>query len=239
MRRIVLLLVLVVAGCAKGHVTATQTSLSGPLPPPSQVVVTDFAIQPQDIRLDRGVSAQVMRAASGEPVSEQVMQVATVTRAALSETLVKKLAGFGLPATRVAAGVVPPPGTLLVQGQILSVDQGNRTRRTLIGLGAGKSSVSADAQVYYIADPSQPMFLQSFSGEADSGRAPGAAETMGVGAATDRIVTSTALTAGTHTAAEMRRTGDEANADKLAEALARQIAVYAAGQGWISPAVLK
>jgi hypothetical protein len=37
----------------------------------------------------------------------------------------------------------------------------------------------------------------------------------------------------------VRRTTDEANADKLANALARQIGGYAVSQGWISPAALK
>jgi Domain of unknown function (DUF4410) len=234
-----LLAALAVAGCAKGHVTATETVQTGLLPRPAQVVVSDFAVRPEEVKLDRGVSAQLQRAASSDTPSEKMMEAARATQAALTQTLVKKLVSYGLPAAPIASGVVPPPGSLLVQGQIVSVDEGNRTRRTLIGLGAGKSSVSADAQLYYAVDPAQPLFLQSFTGEADSGRAPGAAETMGVGAATDRIVTSAAMTAGTHAVGEVRHTSDEANADKLAEALAKQIGTYAVGQGWISPAALR
>jgi Domain of unknown function (DUF4410) len=198
-------------------------------------MVTDFALQPEEIKLDQGVSAQLIRAANGQPTSETQMQVARVTQGALAGTLVNGLMSYGLPATRLATGVVPPAGAMLVQGQIVSVDEGNRTRRTLIGLGAGKSRINADAQIYYITNPAQPLFLQSFTGEADSGRASGAAETMGAGAAAGRIVTVTAVTAGTHTIAEVRRTTDKANADKLADALARQIGGYAVNQGWISP----
>jgi hypothetical protein len=238
MKRLLVVL-LALAGCANGHVTATQTPITGPLPAPSRVMVTDFALQPEEIRLDQGVSAQLIRAANGQPTSETQMQVARVTQAALAETLVDRLMSYGLPATRLATGVVPPAGAMLVQGQIVSVDEGNRTRRTLIGLGAGKSRINADAQIYYVTNPTQPLFLQSFTGEADSGRAPGAAETMGAGAAAGRIVTATAVTAGTHTFAEARRTTDEANADKLADALARQIGGYAVNQGWILPAALK
>jgi len=239
MKRALLLLALGVGACAKGHVTATQTTPTGPLPRPTQILVTDFAVGPHEVRLDRGVSAEVMRAATGESTSQTLMQVARATQAALTETLVRQLVSYGLPATRLAGGVVPPAGVVLVQGQIVSIDEGNRTRRTLIGLGAGKSSISADAQIYDLADPAQPLFLQSFVGDADSGRAPGAAETMGVGAAGDRIVTSAAVTAGTHGVAEVRRTSDEANADRLATALARQIGGYAVSQGWIAPTALK
>jgi hypothetical protein len=222
----VLLFVFAVAGCARGHVTATQTAATGPLPSPSRVMVTDFAVQPENVSLDQGVAARLTRATDPQATPQ-------------TQTLVQRLVSYGLPATRLPTGVVPPNGVLLVQGQIVSIDQGNRTRRTLIGLGAGKSQISANAQLYYITTPAQPQFLVSFTGEADSGRAPGAAETMGAGAAADRLATSAALTAGTHAAGEMRHTSDQANADKLAEALARQIGGYAVNQGWIPPDAVK
>src|SRR5258707_6348653 len=43
---------------------------------------------------------------------------------------------------------------VIVDGQMLSIDEGNRTRRNLIGLGAGHSTVEADMQVYYDASDS-------------------------------------------------------------------------------------
>lgn len=234
-----LLLLFAVAGCARGHVTPTQATAAVALPPPSQVMVTDFTVQPGDVTLDQGVGARLARATDPQATMDRMMNAATATQAALTETLVQRLASYGLPATHLPTGVVPPGGVLLVQGQILSIDQGNRTRRTLIGLGAGKSQVSANVQIYYITTPAQPRFLISFAAQADSGRAPGAAETMGAGAAAGRIAASTALTAGTHTVGEMRHTSDEANADKLAEALARQIGDYAVNQGWLRQDALK
>lgn len=238
-RRAVLLAGLAVAACSGGHVRTAQTALTGALPRPAQVVVTDFAITPDEVKLDRGVGVSVMRNASGQPASEAQMKAAQATQSALSETLVAQLRAEGLPAVRVAPGAVPPPGTLLVQGQILGVDQGNRARRLLIGLGAGKSQVQADSQLYYIADPSQPQFLRAFTGSADSGRMPGAAETMGAGAAAQTVGSSAAVTTATHTNAEARHTDAEAEADALAKALAHQIGTYAAAQGWIAASAVK
>jgi hypothetical protein len=202
-------------------------------------VVTDFAITPDQVRLDSGVRAEFLRAESGQPMSALEMQAARVAQAALDDTLAAQLASYGLPVQRLPAGAVPPPGTLLVQGQIISVNEGNRTRRRLIGLGAGKSSVSADAQLYYVTDPMQPRFLKSFTGTADSGRMPGGAETMGAGAAADRLTTSAAMTGAAHAGTEERRDSDQSNADKLAQALARQIGTFAAGQGWIQASAVR
>ncbi len=233
MKGVVLLLGLAVVGCSTGHIGTTESAGTAAMSAPAHVVVTNFAITPDQVRLDSGVRAQFMRSQTDQPLSVSQMQAAEETQAALAETLASRLESYGLPVRRLPAAQVPPPGTLLVQGQIISIDEGNRTRRKLIGLGAGKSSIAADAQLYYIADPGHPHFVQSFTGSADSGHMPGAAETMGAGAAAQHIATSAALTGATHLGAEARRTDDEANADKLATALARQIGNFAVAQGWI------
>jgi hypothetical protein len=232
MKRCALLLGLAVAACSQGHVQTTQRAVTGTLPAPAHVVVTDFTLKPEQVKLDTGIGPRLLAAESGEPASAREMQAAQATQATLAATLISRLASYGLPVERLPAKATPPPNTLLVQGQIGAVNEGNRSRRTLIGLGAGQSSIAANAQLYYITDPSQPQFVQSFSGTADSGRKPGEAETMGAGAAADRLARSSAITAATHTG-EARRTDDEANADRLAEALARQIGAYAVSQRWI------
>ncbi|MDE2514427.1 MAG: hypothetical protein KGL12_00230 [Rhodospirillales bacterium] len=59
---------------------------------------------------------------------------------------------------------------------------------------------------------------------------------MGLGAAAGAATAaSAAASAGAHAADENRNTGDAALASKAAEALAGQIAQYAATQGWIAP----
>jgi hypothetical protein len=226
-------LVLSVAACSKGHVETTAVAPSAPLPAPTHVIVTDFTVSADQVRLDTGIGGMLRRQVNGEADATAVTQSAQEAQAALAENLARKLTAYGLPVERLPATVVPPPGSLLVQGQINSIDQGNRTRRTLIGLGAGKSSVTADAQLYYVGQAAAPQFLQSFTGTADSGHMPGAAETMGAGVAAQRVATSTALTAASHAGAEMYKTGDAANAAKLADALARQIGAYAVQEGWI------
>jgi Domain of unknown function (DUF4410) len=125
---------------------------------------------------------------------------------------------------------------VLVQGQIVSVDEGNRTRRTLIGLGAGASSIAVDAQVLYRRPEVQrPQLLEAFTASGNSGRAPGMAETLGVGAAADRLATSAVVGAGLHGVGERRRTGSDDNARRIADALAPQIGQLFARLGWIPP----
>ena len=239
MKRLIVLFALGLVGCSTGHVTTTQSGAAGTLPPPEHVIVTDFAVTPDVVTLDSGVSARLMRSQNGEPASAIQARIAQATQAAMAETLAARLASYGLPVERMPDGAVPPPDSVLVQGQIISVDQGNRTRRNVVGFGAGKSSVRATAQLYYVAEPARPRFLRSFKGSADSGRMPGAAGTMGAGAVANHLATSAAMTGAAHAGAEARQTGDTVNADKLARALARQIGNYAVAQAWIPASALQ
>jgi hypothetical protein len=75
--------------------------------------------------------------------------------------------------------------------------------------------------------------MTAVEGEADSGHMPGAAETMGAGAAAQRAASSAALTGATPAGAEARSTTDTAEAGALADQLALRIGQFAVTQGWI------
>jgi uncharacterized protein DUF4410 len=229
-----------IAACSPARVQSVADYAGPSLPRPDRVIVYDFAIAPEQVHLDQGIGARIKRASGGQPVSAQEWQAATATQSALADALTAELVSYGLPAARATGDAAPTEGTsLLVRGQIVGIDEGNRTRRVLIGLGAGKSSVSADAQLYYAAYPAPPRLLSAFQGSSDSGRAPGIVGTAGVGAAAGRLATSAAVGGAMHAGLEARRTGDSANATRLADALGRQIGRFAAAQAWIAPGAVK
>lgn len=232
-----LLLGLAIAGCNPARVQGTRDYNGPALPRPERLLVRDFAITPQDVRLDQGIRSRLTRATSDGPLSAQQLQVARQANATLAETLVAQLRQAGIPAERAVGQIGPERGnTALIEGQIVSVDEGNKTRRTLIGLGAGRSSIAADAQLFYREGAAAPRLLETFESSADSGRAPGAAETMGVGAAAGSGIAATAAaSAGMHVVSERRAASPEDLARKIAEGLAPRIEQYFASQGWISP----
>jgi hypothetical protein len=233
-----LALISVLSACSHARVQATQSYLGPPIPRPNHVYVAYFSITPEQVRLDQGIGARITRAASDQALSARELKAAQDTQAALAEHLVDRLRKYGLPA-EIPTNTPGSANDLLVQGQIVGVDQGNRTRRILIGLGAGKSSISADAQLYYLTETAPPRFVTAFEGQADSGRMPGAAETMGAGAAAERIGTSAALTGATHGGAEMRHTSDTAEAGNLANEIALRVGQLAVAQGWILQTALQ
>jgi hypothetical protein len=226
------------ASCSHAKVQTTETYFGPPMSRPGHIFVSYFSIDPDQVHLDQAVRARIERATSDESLSARERQAAQDTQAALAERLVERLAHYGLPAEITTDNGAGTPG-LLLQGQIGRIDQGNRTRRLLIGLGAGKSSITADAQLYSVSGTAPPRFLTAFQGQADSGQAPGAAETMGAGAAAQRVGTSAALTGATHAGAETRRTSDTAEATQLADAIALRIGQFGVAQGWIPASALQ
>ncbi len=223
--------------CNHARVQTEEAYMGPQTSRPDRILVGYFAISPEQVRLDQGIGARIVRIAGDQPLSALELQAAQATQVALAARLVDDLRKYGLPAEFSASAAVP--GTsVLVTGQIVGIDQGNRSRRILIGLGAGKSSVSADMQLYYQA-PGQPArFMNAFQGQADSGHMPGAAETMGVGAAAGTVAGSAALSGAMHAGAESRTAPDTREASRLADGLARQIGEFAVSMGWIAPAAL-
>ena len=229
------LLLLSLTSCTQARVNSAQSFAVDPLPRPDIVLVRDFVVNPEDVSVDQGLRARITRQLTGQPLNAEQQEAARQARTAFTQALVARLRSYGLPAYSAQPGAPPAGRVLWVQGQIVSIDEGNRTRRTLIGLGAGASSVDVNAQLLYQKSGALPELLETFTANGDSGHAPGAAETMGAGAAAGRLATSAAVTAGTHGISERRRAGNDDNARRIADALAPQIRDYFASHGWTAP----
>jgi hypothetical protein len=219
-------LILLVAACAPTHVESSYSSPSGPLPRPQMIVVQDFIAPGGGGALDRGLRARLQRELNGSSAAAESETDAAKAVDALARSLVEQLVAAGLPAMRSAA----PPASdrdpvLIVAGQLLSVDEGNATRRNLVGLGAGHSEVVADVQVYLARRGQSPALVQSFKADAQSSRKPGAAETAGVGAATGRMAESAA---GNVAASELVSASTEADAARMGKEIANKIAALIA-----------
>ena len=183
---------LALAGCAPTQVQSTYQR-DAAMPRPEQVLVYDFAVSPEDVQLDRGLGGEVEQMAKGTPRTEQEIQLGRKAARALSDELVERINAMGLPARRVVGAPSRWERAVLIEGQFVSIDQGNSTERTVIGLGVGHSQVQTLVQVYETRG-AQLVRLEEFATDAASGIRPGAAETMGVGAEERRVGKECSLT---------------------------------------------
>jgi Domain of unknown function (DUF4410) len=228
-------LVLAVSACSSARVQPAQTYSGSTLPRPSVVVVSDYAVTPEDVKLDSGAGSRLKSLFGSASTDERQVEIGRKVAAAISKTLVKEIEKLGLPVIQGDATTATSGSTLVVAGQLLSIDEGNRTRRNIIGLGAGSSSVKADTQLYYRSAGAVDRLVASYEAESESGRKPGAAETLGVGAATDAVGRMAVTSAGTSVASETLSADVDDLGAKMAKEVAKQLAQFFVSQGWIPP----
>lgn len=211
-------------GTGRVHIKSIRLySGASPLTKPTEIVVYNFAATPEEVELNRSVLNRVRMRVTGEANDEKTKLAHKIVND-FSESLIKDLQKLGLPVSRGVAGELPPDHSLAVQGDFLLIDEGNRTRRMAIGLGAGASKVMAHVECY-LRQPEKNVMVSEFSATSESSRKPGAAETIGAGAAPE---VATAVSGAT----ELKQS-TEGDTGRMAKVIAKEIAKTFVAQGWI------
>jgi Domain of unknown function (DUF4410) len=213
----------------------SQMETAGQMLPRPQVVVVDtFAVSPDEVQLDEGLSTEIeqaVRERRGTSRNQQEVQAGRQVADAIADKLVVEIQDMGLRAERGSAVPAGAQNALLVKGQLVSVDEGNRTERVIIGLGAGRSDVRSQVQIYEVTSAGSRL-IDTIEVDAKSGLTPGMAETMGVGGLTGHLVLATVVSGGLHVASEAGAANVVADADRAAKGIAKQLSALFAREGW-------
>jgi hypothetical protein len=208
------------------------------LPKPEKALIYGFTVPSSVVSVDESPAARLRRrrpvegadAGSPEAVAQQV-------QASFSKALLHELQQASVPAEAAQGADSPePPNTLLVRGEFTAINEGNKTKRVLIGFGKGASDVQAHVTVSLAAEQ-QPVVLLEFNVKSKSGKKPGAAATVGAGAATLGTASAGSAAAGVAAGGVMDRAATvEADASRMAKGVAKQIAELMSSQPWAAPA---
>jgi len=233
LRPIYLLLGAIVMGCA-GATVAPQ-SQSAPISngPPAAIYVYPFAATPQDVTLNQGFFQRTYQNLSGSDTDQSQVQIAESTAQALAADMVQELQAKGYNAVQVARGTpVNGNNVLIVDGQFVNINEGNRLRRMVIGLGTGQATLDTKVQVYQMANGTATQILD-FTTHADSGSMPGAALTAPAGAAAGGAAAAASLAANLVGGAAKTYTSSTGFlAKKTADQSVSYMSQYFAQEGW-------
>jgi hypothetical protein len=206
------------------------------LPRPQVVIVETFAVSPDEVQLGEGLSSDIanaVRAEEGTSRTDQERQTGRQVADAITNQLVVEIQDLGLTAQKGGADSSGAQDAVLIKGQLVSIDEGNRTLRVVVGLGAGRGDVESHVQVYQVT-PAGNQLIDHIEVDAKSGLTPGMAETMGAGALTGHLLVSAAVSGGAHVVSESLGANVIADGDRAAKGIAKQLAVLFAQQGWIT-----
>jgi hypothetical protein len=237
LHRASLLLAIVIAGCAGASVAPQVQSGPASASRPTTIYVYDFAVTTTEVTLNQGFFQKTYSNMTDQNVEQAQVALADQTAQALSYQLVAELQAMGFYAIRLPRGT-PASGSniLVVDGQFTDIDQGNKLRRMVIGLGMGQSKLDASVQVYQVVDGSSTQILD-FNTHADSGSMPGAAIMGAPGAAVGGAAMVASV--GVNVAAGGVKNYTSATgimAKRSADQAANFMSQYFAQQGWISAA---
>ena len=172
--------------CARTSIDSTRILDDGSkLPAPHLVLIQDYDVGADSVKLDSSVGSKLVRSISSKDSPAEQIELGRSIAQAMSERMAEDIRKLGLPAER-STGALPKTGGpfLVIRGQLLTVDEGNRFRRFAIGLGAGATEVSAKTRVAILVDGKETP-IEEFTVTGKSGRMPGAAVSLGAGAAAD------------------------------------------------------
>jgi Domain of unknown function (DUF4410) len=220
-------------GCASTNVSM-DSEHEGFLPKPSRVLVYNFAVSPDEVELDSGISGDIQDLVNTSPRTDQERAIGRQVADALARHLVKEVGALGIPAIRASTNVPIVGRALLIKGQFISVDEGNQAERVVIGFGLGRTDVRTLVEAYEYKAGKKTL-LEKFGVYARSGDKPGAAETLGVGALAGHVATAAVGSTGLAVGSEEFMANVDADADRSAKAIARQLKDVYIGQGWLQP----
>ena len=221
-----------VTGCARTTVKPRFQTTAAGLARPNNVYVLDFAVSAAQVAEDQNLLSGAVASARGKTGAHRRKDIAEQIVDRLADDMVDGIRKLGLPAKRVPRGPLPP-GCVVVSGRFLKVDEGNQLRRLVIGFGAGQSSLDTQVQLHGMLS-GRFQVLQEFTPHADSGAMPGAAVTMGAGAAAQGGATAGMAAANAAaTGVKAYRSSVEQAAARTADQAVAELSQFFARQGWI------
>ena len=220
----------IATGCASSSISHRQPMEARTLARPARVWVREFAGTAIDVPSESSLAGE----GSTDIAPQSAEQIAEGRKlgAQIAAVLVREISEMGMPASLASAGVQPQINDLVIDGAILSIEQGSAAKRVTIGFSAGQSELKVAVEGFLVT----PSGLQKLgSGEVQSAgnKTPGSA--MGLA-----VLIATSNPAGLIVSTGMKVYGEksgsntlEGRAKKIAEEIGDALKTRFQQQGWI------
>lgn len=225
------ILTLVLASCASTDAEVTkQRTEDTKLPYPKAIYVYDFAVSPADVS-SGSVAAPRLSGSIDDPNKtpkrdQLEHQVADI----VASKVVAELQDLGLPAVRWRGTPPKNDDAYTLEGQFVTIDEGNELESLIIGFGVGGTEVRVMVQAYHL-DKGRKELLGEAEVSAESSKAPGLAATLPVGAAISGTVAAASIATGVGVVRTVNSKVQK-GAEDTAEAIVELLKPRMEAQGW-------
>jgi len=159
-------------GCASSEITKAQYRAGQEqFARPGRIIVYDFIATASDIPPTAAITGSYSQRPS--PQTSQEIRVGRKLGTLVAQHLVRKFLDMGMPAQRARKGPAPQIGDVLITGQFVKIDEGDRTKRVLIGFGKGGGELKTHVQGYVVTESGKRL-LGRREVSTKGGKKPGA-----------------------------------------------------------------
>jgi len=202
----------------------------GKTPRPHHIWVYDFAATPAEVPAGSALAGQPIE----HPTPQTAEQIATGRKMgdAIATQLVEEIFNMGMLARKASSDTKPEINDLVIRGYLLSIDEGDATKRVAIGFGSGASQLTAAVEGFQMTTQGLRK-LGSGTVDSGGGKTPGGAVGVAALIATGNPV---GLIVGGGAKAYGEYSGSskiEGRAKAIAKEIAEKIKPKFQQQGWI------
>ena len=222
----------VLVGCASSEITQRQSiAAQERIPRPGRIIVYDIRATPSDVSATAAITGSYSQRQS--PQTAEEIRIGRRLGDRVAANLVRKILDMGMPAQRAGHGPPPQFGDVLITGQFISIDEGDRAKRLFIGFGKGSGELLTHIEGYLVARDGHRL-LGSRQVATAGGKKPGLIVPGIVAVATSNPV---GLIARSVIGVKDEKTGGaetlEGAAKRTADELAKELKTIFRQQGWI------
>ena len=167
-----LIALLTLAGCAKTTVTDREQVVTGKLPRPETIWVYDFAATPADLPIKTSLDKEYF--SGSEPQTPEQIAEGRKLGKEIETELVDLIREMGINAEHAMAGTTQQVNDIVIQGYLLSYDEGSEKKRIGIGLGSGASDLKVAVEGLQMTANGLRL-IGSGSMDAEGNKTPGGA----------------------------------------------------------------
>jgi hypothetical protein len=228
---VMLVAVFVTIGCASSELTELQRHYEDEsLSKPSRIIVYNFSASPGDITAGAAISGHYQKRTT--PQTAEQIKLGRQLGDKLVEELVKEILALGMPAEHADRWHPPGIGDLLIMGEFISIDEGSRAKRMLIGFGAGAGKLQTHVVGYQFTDQGLRRLGDAVI-ETSGGKMPGMLVPVAGGAAAGRAGRAAIIAGGMNVAQEIGPESLNAAAKRTAQEITKILSRAFAEHGWI------
>jgi len=222
----------VLVGCASSQTAQRQSyAAQEQIPRPGRIIVYDISATPSDIPATAAITGSYNQRPA--PQTAEEIRLGRQLGARVAANLVRNILDMGMPAQQAGHGPPPQMGDVLITGQFISIDEGDRAKRVLIGFGKGSGKLQTHIEGYLVT-PEGHRLLGSRQIATAGAKKPGLILPGIVTVATSNpagLIISSALTV----KGEKKEGSEtlEGAARRTADEMAKELKTIFRRQGWI------